>query len=153
MAYRQTLKLGMDKLWQNAEAKGYVIISVDCLAWPQRATYAQFAPPAPSPPHFFFGLILPGLCDFSRTYYLCYLIVRRIQFLEKCQFLLIFLVFWGYVNWPPKFNFTFIFKFNFGYIPSKPKLKLFENSSTTAFLCLKTTSGENFSKIEAYLRN
>ena len=28
MAYRQTLKPGMDKLWINAEAKGYMIISV-----------------------------------------------------------------------------------------------------------------------------
>ena len=28
MAYWQTLKLGMDKLWKNAEAKGYMIFSV-----------------------------------------------------------------------------------------------------------------------------
>ena len=32
MAYRQTLKLGMDKLWKNVEAKGYVIISIGHLA-------------------------------------------------------------------------------------------------------------------------
>ena len=56
MAYRQTLELGMDKLWKNVEAKGYVIISVGRLAWPQGAIYAQFAPlPPPSPPSHFFG--------------------------------------------------------------------------------------------------
>ena len=62
MAYRQTLKLGMDELWKNAEAKAYAIISVSRLAKPQGAICAHFGPPS-----IFFGLILPGFCDFSGT--------------------------------------------------------------------------------------
>ena len=51
----------------------------------------------------------------------------------------------------PKFFFDFSFKFKFGYMPLDPKKKLLKCSLTSAILRLKTTSGENFSKIEAYL--
>ena len=61
------------------------------------------------------------------------------------------LVFQGYINWPQKFTFNFTFKFNFGYIPLEQKWKILKYSSPSAFLCLKITSGENFSKIEACL--
>ena len=89
-AYRQTLKLGMDKRWKNADAIDYVRISVDRLARPQGPIYAHFGLPLPS--NFFF---------------------------------------------------------NFGYIlPLEPKWKLLKYSSTITFLCLKNTSGENFSKIK-----
>ena len=45
MANRKTLKLGMDKLWENANAIAFVIISVGRLAWPQGAIYAHFGSP------------------------------------------------------------------------------------------------------------
>ena len=47
---RQKLKLGMDKLWKNVDAIGYVRI----LGWPQGAIYAHFLPSISHPHHFIF---------------------------------------------------------------------------------------------------
>ena len=134
--YRQPLKHGTDKLWKNTDVTVYVKISVDHLAWPQRAIYAHY-----KLLKYFFRLILPGFCDFSGTWHLLFDSPKDLVFGEIWVFTNIF-GFLG-VNWPSKFTFDFTFKCNFGYIPLEPKWKVLKYSSTTAFLRLKTTLVKN----------
>ena len=90
----------------------------------------------------FFGLVLPKSCDFSGTWYLCYLIVFFF-FRRNFNFASFFFGFSG-VNWHPKLTFDFSFKFNFGHIPLRAKWKILKYSSTTSFSCLKTRLKQDY---------
>ena len=144
------MKLGIDKLWKNAEAKRYAIIFFfGHLAWSQGVIYAHFAHSLPI--FSFFWINFTKILWFSwDLLFMSFDSPKDLVFGEMLIFTNIF-GFRVYINWLPKFAFNFTFKFNFGYIPLEWKWKLLKYSSTPAFLCLKTTSGESFSKIEACL--
>ena len=118
---RQKLKLGMDKLWKNVDAIGYVRI----LGWPQGAIYAHFFPSLSHPHHFIFGGEGWGMNFTTILWFFWDLVFMLFDSPND-------LVFGGFffftnisdfpgVNCPQKFNFDFTLKFNFGYIPLEPK--------------------------------
>ena len=68
------------------------------------------------------------------------------QFLRE---ILVFSNIFGFsaVNWASKWNKTV----SFGWLPFKLKFKNLKDIPSTVFSLLKTTSGQNFSKIKQYL--
>ena len=93
---------------------------------------------------FLFCLILQEFWDFSRTW--LFNIPKAAVFAE----ILVFSNIFGFpvVNCVPKWNKTV----NFGWLPFIRKFKILKDFLNTVFFLLETTSGQNFTKNEQYLR-
>ena len=93
---------------------------------------------------FNFTRILGFFWDFSRTW--LFDIPKAVVFAE----ILVFSNIFGFpvVNCVPKWNKTV----NFGCLPFIRKFKILKDFLNTVFFLLETTSGQNFSKNEQYLR-